>query len=140
MKIQTVAKLKYLIWDKTQNLSFHKTEGWNFDKAEEKKLNSWKNQFLTRSISVRTIWHLDNGWDVLGQHFAISRCFCLLNLTMSPLTVVCVLQISSFVLCAMTLASIFYFILLFYYILLYSTIFYYTCHLFIKNLLGVYLL
>ena len=37
-----------------------------------------ENIFLTRVFLVRATWHLNNRWDVLGQPFAILRCFILM--------------------------------------------------------------
>ena len=37
--------------------------------AKVKKLSPEKTKFLTKSLFVRTTWHLDSGWDVLGAAF-----------------------------------------------------------------------
>ena len=64
LKNQIVAKFKDLNCDKTQNFSSDRTENSNSNK--NKKASSEKSQFLTKSLLVRTTWHFDNGWDVLG--------------------------------------------------------------------------
>ena len=64
-KCDFTQKLK--LWQNSKTLAMIKLKTQTLKKL--RKLNPEKTQFLTKSLLVRTIWYLDNGWDIHGAAF-----------------------------------------------------------------------